>query len=329
MTRQISPHRALLGAALLALAGCGAKTPTYTGYVEADYALISAPQSGWITAVNVDRGAVIKNGDALFTLDADLQTAAESEAAQRAAAAQANVRDLQRGARPADLAPLEAQRINAQAQYDLATRDEARWRPLVDKGFASKAKLDEIVAQRESARAQLAQIDKTIAAEKLSARSDQLAAARANSAAANSVVAQAAWTKGQRSIESRIAGAVEDRLREPGEFVAAGQPVLSVLPEGRTFVRFFVPQEDIAGLRVGDVLNLSCDGCADGMQARIRFISREAEFTPPVIFSERERQRLVFMVEAAPEGGDVILRPGLPVDVRAAALKSKGKERHG
>ena len=86
MRRPLSPLRVLLAGSLAALAGCAAKTPTYTGYIEADYALIAAPQSGWITHVNVDRGATIKSGDALFTLDADLQAAAESEASQRAAA---------------------------------------------------------------------------------------------------------------------------------------------------------------------------------------------------------------------------------------------------
>ena len=321
MMRTVQSAAALL--ALAALSACADPPPTYTGYVEADYALIAAPQSGWLTSVAVDRGAAVKPGDALFTLDTDKEAAQETEAAQRAASAAATARDLARGARPADLAPLEAQRINAQAQADLARSEEARWRPLVEKGFASQAKLDTVLAQRRSADAQLAQIDKSIAAAKLAARSDQLAAARANSAAAGAALTQAQWVKNQRQVESRIRASVEDRLREPGEYVPAGAPVLSLLPSGRVFVRFFTPLEDISKVKVGDVVDISCDGCAKNMQGRIRFVSRESEFTPPVIFSESARQRMVFMIEAEPLNG-ADLRPGAPVSVRLAAKAKSG-----
>lgn len=316
MIRSIQIFAALLIAS--ALSGCGDPPPKYTGYVEADYALIAAPQAGWLTKVAVDRGAAIKPGDALFTLDTDREAAQESEAAQRAASAAATARDLARGARPADLAPLEAQRINAQAQADLARNEESRWRPLVEKGFASQSKLDSVTAQRRSAEAQLAQIDKSIAAAKLSARADQLAAARANSAAAGAALTQAQWVKNQRQVSARIAASVEDRLREPGEYVPAGAPILSLLPAGRVFVRFFVPVEDVSRIRAGDLVDISCTGCAAGLQGRVRFVSRESEFTPPVIFSESAHQRMVFMIEAAPlDGAD--LRPGVPVSVKLAA----------
>lgn len=304
--------------ALSAISACSGNKSTYTGYVEADYALIAAPQAGWLTNVAVDRGAVVKPGDALFTLDTDREAAQTAEAAERAASAAATARDLARGARAADLAPLEAQRINAQAQADLARAEEARWRPLVEKGFASQAKLDAVIAQRRSADAQVAQINKSIDAAKLSARADQLAAARANSAAAGAALTQAQWVKNQRQVASRISGAVEDRLREPGEYVTAGAPVLSLLPEGRIFVRFFAPVEDAAKIKAGDVIDISCSGCAKGVQGRVRFVSRESEFTPPVIFSESAHQRLVFMIEAEPSNG-ADLRPGVPVQVRLAA----------
>lgn len=316
MMRSVEKAASLL--VLLALAACGERGAEYTGYVEADYALIAAPQAGWLTNVAVDRGAAVKPGDALFTLDTDREAAQTAEAAERAASAAATARDLARGARPADLAPLEAQRINAQAQADLARAEEARWRPLVEKGFASQAKLDTVIAQRRSADAQVAQIDKSIAAAKLAARTDQLAAARANSAAAGAALTQAQWVKDQRQVESRISASVEDRLREPGEYVTAGAPVLSLLPEGRVFVRFFAPVEDAARIKAGDVIDISCSGCAKGLQGRVRFVSRESEFTPPVIFSESAHQRLVFMIEAEPLNG-ADLRPGVPVQVRLAA----------
>jgi HlyD family secretion protein len=315
MIRSVQGLAAIL--ALFAATACSDRGAEYTGYVEADYALVAAPQAGWLTNVAVDRGAAVKPGDALFSLDTDRETAQTAEAAERAASAAATARDLARGARAADLAPLEAQRVNAQALADLARAEEARWRPLLEKGFASQAKLDTVIAQRRSADAQLAQIDKSIAAAKLAARTDQLAAARANSAAAGAALTQAQWVKEQRQVDSRIKATVEDRLREPGEYVAAGAPILSLLPEGRIFVRFFAPVEDAATIKAGDVIDISCSGCANGLQGRIRFVSRESEFTPPVIFSEKAHQRLVFMIEAEPLNG-AALRPGAPVQVRLA-----------
>jgi HlyD family secretion protein len=299
----------------LALAACQPKpADSYSGYVESQTVGINAPQSGWLVAVNVDRGDAVTEGEALFRLDATQAEHALSGAESRAAAARASAADLAKGARAADIAPLLAQRIQAQSQLDLARANEARYAQLEPKGYVSAAQMDSLRATTKSARAQLVNIDKLIAEKRLAAREDQQRAAQAQAEAASADVAGAQYTVDDRDVKARLTGAVDERLREPGEFVAAGAAVLTVRPKGREFVRFYVPQADLGKFRVGGVVHVGCDGC-QAQAAKVRFISPEAEFTPPVIYSVKERQKLMFLIEATPERPEA-LHAGQPVDVR-------------
>jgi len=288
---------------------------SYSGYVEAQPVSIAAPQSGWLTMVRVDRGDVIRTDQPLFSLDSTPQQAALAGAQNRATAAAATASDLGKGARAADIAPLLAQRKQAQAQLDLARTNEARYAQLQPQGYVSPAQMDNLRAATRSAQADLDAIDKQIAEKQLAAREDQLRAAQAQAEAAKSDMTQAQWTVNDRDVKSRLEGRVDERLREPGEFVAAGSAVLTVLPKGREFVRFYVPQADLPKLRVGQGVSITCDNCGAGLHGRIRFISQVAEFTPPVIYSVKERQKLMFLIEATPDNPDA-LRAGQPVDVR-------------
>jgi HlyD family secretion protein len=80
-------------------------------------------------------------------------------------------------------------------------------------------------------------------------------------------------------------------------------------------VRFFVPQVTVGQLRLGQAVAIACDGCPQDAAGEVSFIASEAEFTPPVIYSVENREKLVFMIEAR-SNGLAALRPGLPVDVR-------------
>jgi HlyD family secretion protein len=286
---------------------------SYSGFVESQSVSIAAPQAGWLSVVNVDRGDAVSEGQALFRLDATQQEHALSGAESRAVAAQASAADLTKGARAADIAPLLAQRIEAQSQLDLARANEARYAQLEPKGYVSAAQMDSLRATTKSAQAQLINIDKLIAEKRLASREDQQRAAQAQAAAASADVAGAQFTVDDRDVKARLTGLVDERLREPGEFVAAGAAVLTVRPKGREFVRFYVPQADLAKFRVGASVHVGCDGCS-AQVAKVRFISPTAEFTPPVIYSVKERQKLMFLVEATPSRPEA-LHAGQPVDV--------------
>jgi HlyD family secretion protein len=307
-------NRLVLSTCLLLISCQSKPADSYSGYVESQTVSISAPQSGWLTSVNVDRGDAVTEGEALFRLDATQQEHALSGAESRAVAAQASAADLAKGGREADIAPLLAQRIEAQSQLDLARANETRYAQLEPKGFVSAAQMDSLRATTRSAQAQLINIDKLIAEKRLASREDQQRAAQAQAAAASADVAGAQFTVDDRDVKARLTGQVDERLREPGEFVAAGVAVLIVRPQGREFVRFYVPQADLAKFRVGASVHIGCDGCTAQI-AKVRFISPEAEFTPPVIYSVKERQKLMFLIEATPAKPEA-LHAGQPVDVR-------------
>jgi HlyD family secretion protein len=107
---------------------------------------------------------------------------------------------------------------------------------------------------------------------------------------------------------------VEDVFFRPGEWVAANQPVLALLPDSQVKVRFFVPEREVARYRPGRTIRFACDACPSGLSARITYVSPRPEFTPPIIYSRDSRDRLVFMVEALPDRPRRLM-PGLPVDV--------------
>lgn len=111
-----------------------------------------------------------------------------------------------------------------------------------------------------------------------------------------------------------VAGSVQQIYFRVGETVGAQRPVLSIMPPGNMKVRFYVPETELPKLAIGDEVKVTCDNCAPDLTARIYFISTSAEYTPPVIYSLDERNKLVYLVQARPSRPDA-LRVGQPVSV--------------
>jgi HlyD family secretion protein len=118
----------------------------------------------------------------------------------------------------------------------------------------------------------------------------------------------------RRKMSSPVAGTVEELYFRAGEMVPAGKPVVSLLPPGNLKVRFFVSEAVLPQITIGQTVTITCDGCAGEHGAKVSFIARQAEFTPPVIYSLDERSKLVFLIEARPERPEG-LRVGQPVSV--------------
>jgi len=121
----------------------------------------------------------------------------------------------------------------------------------------------------------------------------------------------------RRKASSPVTGSVQQIYYRPGELVPAGRPVVSLLPPGNIKIRFFVPETALPSVALGEVVTIRCDGCKTDVTAKVTFISRTSEFTPPVIYSLDERSKLVFLIEARTDTPGE-LRVGQPVDVRFA-----------
>jgi HlyD family secretion protein len=300
----------------LALAACGKPDPgVLQGYVEGEFVRVAAPFPGMLVSLDVRRGAQVAAGAALFTLESERENAARNEAQERMRKAQATVDDLRKGKRPTEVDAVRAQLAQAEATASFSDKEYQRALGLVEKGFISPNKLDETRTARDRDRNRVVELANELATARLGARPDEIRAAEAEAAAARASLAQAAWSLKQKSVMAPVAGAVSDTLFAQGDYVAAGTPVVSLLPPANVKIRFFVPETRLAAVRVGQKVAVACDGCAS-TTAAITFIAPQAEFTPPVIYSKENRAKLVFLVEAKPSPEDAAkLHPGQPVDV--------------
>lgn len=294
--------------------------PGWSGYLEGDYVRVASPLPGTLASLAVQAGEPVAQGAPLFTLEADAEQLARAEAQARLAAAQAQARDADSGRREDEIAVTRAQLSQARAQATLARSELARARQLADQNFISRSRLDDAAATLAQASERVSELEAALRVAQLPARSEARSAARATASAAEEAVKQQAWRVAQKAQQAPVAAQVADTYFRPGEWVPAGQAVVSLLPAGAVKARFFVAESEVATLAAGQSVWLRCDGCGAPIAARITRIATQAEYTPPVIYSNAQRAKLVFMVEARPTAAAdaARLRPGLPVDVQRA-----------
>jgi len=289
---------------------------TLTGYVEGEPLYLAAPVAGTVTAMHVARGDTVAAGAALFVVDPQQSQAAAGQAAAELSAAQAQAADARKGQRPQELSVLTANIAAAEARARDAEKTFQRMTALAAAGVQSKQALDDARAGAQAAQAQLAAARRQREAATLGQRPDAVRAADARVQQAAAALAAARARLADIAPKAPEAARVEDVFFQQGEWAPANQPILSLLPDGRVYVKFFVPERSLAAYRVGRVVRFSCDGCASGMTAKIAYVSPRPEFTPPVIYSRESRDRLVYQVQARPS---VRLNPGQPVDVEPLA----------
>jgi HlyD family secretion protein len=288
--------------------------------MEGDLLLVAAERGGRIVDLSIDEGDQIAANAPLFAIDADLPHAARAQASARVSEAEARLADARAAQqRPADIAVLEAAVERAEAALALSEREYERDQILAQRGFVAQARLDSARSSRERDRASLDEAQRRIEQARQPARSAQIGAAEAALAQARAALRETEIGLDKLRIAAPAAGTVEQIYFRAGEVVSAGQPVVALLPPERLKVRFFVPETQLAAARVGRTVSVVCDGCPGDLKARISFVARNAEFTPPVILSREERSRLVFMVEAQPMGAAVRLSAGQPVEVAFAS----------
>ncbi|MBG9388638.1 HlyD family secretion protein [Caenimonas aquaedulcis] len=317
-------HRLCGCAAALACmlpAGCGdPRDAGWSGYADADYIYVSSPLPGTLSVLAVEAGQQVGRGKPLFALESESEKAAREEANARLEAAQSQASDADKGKREPEVAVNRAQLAQARAAAELAQHDLTRKRELVARGFISRAQLDEAQATLAQAQARVAELASAVQVARLPARSDARDAADAQVEAARQVLRQSEWRQQQKQQTAPSDAQVADTFSRPGEFVAAGQPVVALLPPANIKARFYVPESELPKLALGQDVLVECDGCGAALRARITRIATRPEYTPPVIYSNSQRRKLVFMLEAKPAPADAPrLRPGQPLSVKAAA----------
>jgi HlyD family secretion protein len=291
-----------------------ADPPTWNGYVEEDYVYAAAAASGIIDTIPVREGQLVRQGDVLFVLDRSQQQAQYDAARARADAAEASLANLKTGSRQEEIDVTKASLMKAEADLNLAQQNLARSQDLFDKGLEPQAKLDQDKATVKSAQAAVDQLQAQLKVQTLPARDAQQIAAEANYAAAKADAAAAKAALDTRTVTAPEDGRIERIFFKPGEVANAGTPVMSLSGAGAMKVLFYVSEADRQLFALGDTVSVSCDGCPSGLTASISHFASDPQFTPPIIYSRDERNRLVFETEAvlADQNG---IRPGQPVSI--------------
>ena len=304
-------------AALLA-GGCSRSGPRHwQGYLEGDFVYVSCPLAGRLDTLAVEKGARVSKGAPLFELEHEAETAALSQANQELQAATDQLQDISKGSRPEEIAAMEAHLGQSRAAADLAKLDLARQTELFKSGAISASDYDRARLTHKGLSQSVDEDKARLETARLGGRADAVQAAKALVQGAQDAVDHARWSVDQKSQSAPADALVYDTLYRRGEYVAAGSPIVTLLPPANIKVRFFVNEPDFGLIKAGDHVTVSVDGVPAPLDGKVTYLSPQAEYTPPVLYNQDNRSKLVYMIEAVfPDKVAADLHPGEPVDVR-------------
>ena len=284
------------------------------GYVDADYVYVSSAACGNLLKRYVNRGDNVAAGQPLFVLDPQPELARFNQIKARAVEAKQQLTDLQKGSRTPVINNIAAQLNQDRANLDLAEKTFARYQKLNQQSVVSKLSFDQAKAQYQVSLHKVKSTEAQLAEARLGARENQIVAQAAVVEAANAELEQAQWALAQKSINATITARVFDTIYEPGEFVAAGRPVITLLPLNKIKLVFFMPAKFLKNVGIGSSVIIN-----GKYKAKITFISPSAEFTPTVIFSKDSSDKFIYRIEAMPDMAIAAkFHPGQPIEITIA-----------
>jgi HlyD family secretion protein len=310
---------ATLGA-IAAIAGACARGSTNQltadGTIELTQVDVAPFISGRVVAVRVDEGGSVHRGDTLVVLAQSAMPADIDQRRARVASAEARLRDLQAGARPAEVERAHADLRSVTAEADRAERERARLEPLATAATISRSQYDAAVT---AARAAAARRDAAAEALRLlqqGARPAQVAGARAEVETARGALAVGHATQGDLVLTAPLDGTVLGRYVEPGEIVGAGQVAITLGDARHPWVRVYLPAPAVPFVKVGQAAHVTVQGLGDRFSpARVATVATQAEFTPRVALTDKERADLLFGVKLDIQDTTGTFKPGLPATV--------------
>ena len=322
----------LMGLMLVAVAACRQPEPSDTtrvsGHVEATEVQVSAEVGGRIVELRAAEGDRVSSGDVVAFLDTrDIELQIQRARAERAAA-DAQLRLLQAGARPEDIRQAEAQvaaatadGAAAAAELAAAELDLQRFEALLQANAGSQKQRDDAQARVDVARERASgaqglvrAAQEAVARLQAGARREELDAARARVATADAQIAVLEKAVNDAVVVSPVTGIVTQKLVEPGEAVASRMPLLVVTDLDHAWANLFVPEPLVPRIRLGQAATIFTDAGGPGLQGTVTYVSPRAEFTPRNVQTADERSKLVYRIKVSVDNSDGILKQGMPVD---------------
>jgi HlyD family secretion protein len=298
----------ILVAAVLAWRYLGpkARAPYLSGYIVGDNLDLAAPVSGTLESVSLVDGQRVSAGEAAFRIEPATLAAQGEQATANIRANETQISTAEANLRQAVANVAANQAVAVNARQNLARLESVK---RADSAAVANTDLDKARAALREANANVVAAQKTA-----EARRAEIAQAQAQTQQAVGGKRSVDIQVGQLSPAVPATGRVDQVYFQVGEWVPANQAIVSIIPDHKVKVRFFVPEAKVSHYRPGQTVRFACDGCARGLTARIGYVSPDSEFTPPIIFSRDSRERMVFMVEAYPNNPGK-LNAGQPVEV--------------
>ncbi|WP_238400725.1 HlyD family secretion protein [Legionella bononiensis] len=300
---------------IMILNGCnGNKHEQFEGYVEGENIFLASPFYGVLNHLAVQRGQQVKKGELLYSLDPNPQLMNIIQIQGELAQAKSQLNDLKKPRRREEIDAIEAQIQQTNAQITLADIRVSRYQKLVDKQASDKDSLDAALAYLQQQKELKMQYEANLALAKLGSREDLITAQQG---VVDSLIAKlniSQWELAQKTIYAPADGVIFDTYYRTGEYVAAQQSVLSLLTPENIRIEFFVPLEFLAQLKVGQNISFDCEGCQKNNPAVISYISPDAEYLPPLVYSRDNSSKLVFRIKARINNPS-LFKPGQPVMV--------------
>lgn len=304
-----------LSLCVIALAGCGAvEEHHYQGYVEGENVYLASPYSGVLKTLYVQRGQQVEKGQLLFSLDADPQALIVKQSEADLLQAEKVLNDLKQPRRTPEIAAIKAQIAQTDAELKLAAIRVRRVEQLWVKQAIDKDSVDAAHAHYKEQEQLKEQYQSNLELANLGSRAEQIKAQEAQLILLTEKLNEAKWELNQKTIKASDTGFIFDTYYREGEFVASQQAVLSLLPPKNIRIEFFVPVWQLPNLHVKQTINFECEGCSKNNQALIDYISPEAQYIPPLVYSRDNQDKLVFRIKALIKNPEKF-KPGQPVSV--------------
>jgi HlyD family secretion protein len=294
---------------------------TAAGTVEATEADLGFQAGGRIEEITVRDGDLVGAGQELARLESAELQARRSAAQAQLDGARAQLAELQRGARPEELRQARAAEAVARERMQEASRVLERTRALEEGGAVSREALEQARTAYEVARAQHEHASEQLGMVRTGVRTERIEAQQAAVRGAEAALAQVEAALSNAIIRAPFAGVVTVRHRQPGEAVAAGAPVLTLMDPNDRWVRIYVREDEVGNVALGQRAQVRAGMDAGVTYAgRVTFIASQAEFTPRTVQTAEQRVKLVYAVRVAiTDDPQRVLKPGMPADVELRA----------
>lgn len=311
--------------ALLGCLGCGEARATdaraFQGIVEHEDRVLGLEVGGRVVELPVKRGDRVARGTVLVRLDDGLERPVRDARAAELRAATAQLRLLEAGARREEIRGVSAELTSARSQEEILRRNLTRQESLRTSGAIAPAQLDSLEAEISLVEGRRRSLEERLRAMRSGARSDEIDAATARVEAATAALAATDARLARYALTNLVPGTVVDTHVELGEIVAPGAPAVTVADLDHPYVDVFVPEAEIAKVRVGASARVRVDSLAQPLLGRVEHIFPETEFTPRFLFSEEERTNLVIRVRVRVGDPRHALRSGVPAFVTLGGVR--------